>query len=91
MAKSPKSSAATASAPLPTSYEAAMEELEGLIAQMEAGELSLEASLGAYQRGAVLVRYCQQVLAKVEQQVQVLESQQGEEVLVPYVADGAAE
>lgn len=87
MAKSPKNTPTTAT---PDSYESAMAELEALIEKMEGGELSLEDSLSAYQRGAVLVRFCQQVIAKVEQQVQVLESRQGEDVLLPYEADIAA-
>ena len=47
---------AAGSAP-PASYEAAMAELETLVASMESGELPLEASLAAYRRGAELVRY----------------------------------
>lgn len=50
-----------------------MAELETLVASMESGELPLEASLAAYRRGAELVRYCQQSLERVAQQVKVLE------------------
>ncbi|AZG13743.1 MULTISPECIES: exodeoxyribonuclease VII small subunit [Cupriavidus] len=57
----------------PASYEAAMAELETLVASMESGELPLEASLAAYRRGAELVRFCQQSLERVAQQVKVLE------------------
>ena len=73
---------AAGSAP-PASYEAAMAELETLVASMESGELPLEASLSAYRRGAELVRYCQQKLERVEQQVRVLEG----DVLKPMAAD----
>ncbi|WP_439890514.1 exodeoxyribonuclease VII small subunit [Ralstonia sp. 25C] len=66
------SASATPSA-APASYEAAMAELETLVASMESGELPLEASLAAYRRGAELVKYCQQVLERVEQQVRVLD------------------
>lgn len=51
-----------------------MSELSKLVASMEAGELPLEASVSAYQRGAELVKYCAAQLEKVEQQVKVLES-----------------
>jgi exodeoxyribonuclease VII small subunit len=61
------------SAPLPPDYETALAELEALVARMEEGSLTLEASLGAYRRGAELVAYCQRQLEKVEQQVQVLD------------------
>lgn len=63
---------AASSAP-PASYEAAMAELEALVASMESGALPLEESLAAYRRGAELVKYCQQMLERVEQQVKVLD------------------
>jgi exodeoxyribonuclease VII small subunit len=62
-------------APLPENYEAAVAELEELVARMEGGALSLEASLAAYRRGAALVAFCQQQLEKVEQQVRVLDGE----------------
>jgi exodeoxyribonuclease VII small subunit len=61
--------------PRPESYEAAVAELEQLVARMEGGALSLEESLVAYRRGAALVGYCQQQLEKVEQQVRVLDGE----------------
>lgn len=73
----------TAAGAPPASYEAAMAELETLVASMESGELPLEASLAAYRRGAELVRYCQQKLERVEQQVRVLEG----DVLKPMAGD----
>jgi exodeoxyribonuclease VII small subunit len=67
----------------PTSFEQAMADLEKLVAQMEAGELPLEASVAAYQRGAELVRYCTTQLDKVEKQVKVLEG----DMLKPFATD----
>ena len=85
-----KDTAATAtegadSTPLPENYEAALAELEGLVARMEGGSLSLEESLSAYRRGAALVTFCQQQLEKVEQQVRVLDG----ETLKPLPMSGA--
>lgn len=59
----------------PSNYEAAVAELEQIVAQMESGELTLDASLSAYQRGAQLVKQCRQQLDSAQQQVQVLESE----------------
>lgn len=56
------------------SFEAAMAELSELVTQMEAGELPLEASVSAYQRGSELIKYCAEQLNKVELQVKVLEA-----------------
>ncbi|MFZ6725402.1 exodeoxyribonuclease VII small subunit [Undibacterium sp. MH2W] len=58
----------------PASFEAAMEELSVLVAQMEAGDLPLEKSVIAYQRGSELIKYCASQLDKIEQQVKVLEA-----------------
>lgn len=71
MAKSPHSPPAAAIA---ESFESAMTELENIVQGMEAGRLPLEQSLAAYQRGAELLKYCQDTLSAAEQKVQVLES-----------------
>jgi exodeoxyribonuclease VII small subunit len=59
----------------PASFEQAMTELEQLVARMEAGELPLEASVAAYQRGSELVKYCAAQLDKVDSQVKILEGE----------------
>lgn len=71
------------SAGQPESFEQAMAELEQLVAQMEAGELPLEASVAAYKRGSELVKFCAGQLDKVDSQVKVLEG----DMLKPFVAD----
>ena len=58
----------------PKSFESAVAELEGLVAAMEAGKLSLEESLAAYKRGMELTAWCQKTLADAEQQVKILEN-----------------
>jgi len=71
----PKSSKGNASPPssLPENFEAASVELENIVTEMEAGQMSLEASLKAYKRGAELLQYCQKQLQDAQQQVRVLE------------------
>ena len=71
MSKSPKSGSAGGE---PLSFEGALAELEKLVARMETGQLSLEQSLAAHQRGLDLAQYCQAKLAQAQQQVQVLEA-----------------
>ncbi|HYN53400.1 MAG TPA: exodeoxyribonuclease VII small subunit [Methylotenera sp.] len=53
-------------------FEQAFAELENIVAQMESGQMPLEASLAAYKRGNALLQFCQKSLADVEQQVQML-------------------
>lgn len=55
-------------------FEAAMLELERLVEKMEAGDLTLEQSLQAFERGVVLTRLCQQELQQAELKVQQLNS-----------------
>jgi len=64
----------SSSAPAPASFEAALAELEAIVAQMESGELPLERSLAAYKRGAELLQFCQAALKDAQQQVQLLEN-----------------
>ncbi len=56
------------------SYEQALDELERLVAAMEAGQLPLDQLLGSYRRGAELLALCRDRLQAVEQQVKVLET-----------------
>ena len=53
-------------------FESALEELEEVIEQLESGELSLEDSLTAFEKGVGLVKYCNQKLSEVEQKVELL-------------------
>ena len=60
----------------PANYEAALSELEALVAAMEGGQLPLEGLLTSYRRGAELLQFCRSRLEAVEQQVKVLENGQ---------------
>ncbi len=64
-------SAKTAS---PKNFENALTELEQVVADMEAGQMPLEQSLTAYQRGMELLKYCQATLRDAQQQVKILEA-----------------
>lgn len=60
----------------PANYEAALSELESLVAAMEGGQLPLEGLLEGYRRGNELLQFCRARLEAVEQQVKVLEGGQ---------------
>ncbi|WP_018607806.1 exodeoxyribonuclease VII small subunit [Uliginosibacterium gangwonense] len=57
----------------PASFEAAIAELESIVAAMERDDLPLEQALASYQRGIDLLRHCQGTLDSAEQRVKVLE------------------
>ena len=82
-----KKLSADATAAAPVSFEEAMAELATLVAQMEAGQLPLDASVAAYARGSELVKFCAAQLEKVESQVKVLEG----DMLKPFAESGEAE
>ncbi len=60
-------------------FEQTLEELETLVRKLEQGELSLEESLKAFERGVRLTRECQTSLRAAEQRVeQVTRNEAGE-------------
>jgi exodeoxyribonuclease VII small subunit len=67
----------------PASFEAALAELESIVQAMEQGTAPLEASLASYERGTVLLRYCQEALAGAEQKIRILEGQTLRELDAP--------
>tara|TARA_E500000178_G_C16681083_1_gene599365 strand:+ start:75 stop:323 length:249 start_codon:yes stop_codon:yes gene_type:complete len=62
-------------------FESAMAELEQLVEKMEDGELTLDESLKAFERGVVLTRLCQNELKNAELKVQQLNNDGGLEEL----------
>lgn len=62
--------------PQPANFEAAIAELEKILSEMERGETPLEESLGRYERGNELIRYCREVLGKAEKQIEAVQAQQ---------------
>jgi exodeoxyribonuclease VII small subunit len=68
-------------------FEAALAKLEELVTAMEEGELSLEESLQAFEKGIKLTRECQAALQKAEQKVQILVSEDGTTAPMEFATD----
>jgi len=68
-------------------FEAAMDELEKLVARMEEGDLPLEETLRQFQRGIELTRQCQKALAEAEQKVEILVEKAGPADIEAFDAD----
>lgn len=66
------------------SFDATLDELEGIVHQMEQGELPLEEALKQFERGVQLVRAGQLKLTQAEQKVQILLNEQDQSELVPF-------
>jgi exodeoxyribonuclease VII small subunit len=53
-------------------FEVALQELEGVVEQLESGDLALEDALAAFEKGIGLIKYCNQKLNEVERKVELL-------------------
>jgi exodeoxyribonuclease VII small subunit len=58
--------------PANKTFEDVLRDLEGIVEQLETGNLSLEEALGAFEEGVTLVRYLGDKLTEVEKRVEVL-------------------
>jgi len=66
-------------------FEAALEELEQVVEQLESGDLSLEDSLAAFEKGVGLVKLCNEKLTEVEKKVELLvKDKEGKFQLKPF-------
>lgn len=65
-------------------FEAALDELEKLVARMEDGDLPLEETLKQFERGIELSRQCQQALSDAEQKVEILVEKSGRNDTEPF-------
>lgn len=58
---------------LPASFEDALRELESITDAMEKGNLDLDPSLLAYQRGMELLKFCQDKLTAAESKIRIFD------------------
>jgi exodeoxyribonuclease VII small subunit len=69
-------------------FEQSLDELEQLVEKMEHGEMSLEDSLAAYERGVGLYRSCQTALEQAELRVRLLTDPDQPDSAQPFATDG---
>ena len=80
-----------AAAAKPKKFEEQLADLEQIVGQIDAGELSLEESIAAFERGVALVRSLNHKLDEIERKVEVLiKTAQGDLKGLPFEA-GAGE
>ena len=65
-------------------FEEALEKLEEIVRRMEAGEMTLEESLRAFEEGIKLSRLCAKKLDEADRRVEMLLRQEGELVSKPF-------
>ncbi|MCP4923486.1 MAG: exodeoxyribonuclease VII small subunit [bacterium] len=75
---------------LPKSFEEAMAELEGLVRRLESGDIPLDQSIEAYERGMALKKFCEEQLKSAKMRVdQISLNEDGEVGLKPFPEDRA--
>lgn len=82
-----KSAAAPAPQPAVAAFEQSLDELEQLVARMEHGDMSLDDSLAAFERGVALYRQCQGALDQAELRVRKLLDPEAPDSAEPFAAD----
>lgn len=73
----------------PVDFEAGMRELEQIVERLEQGDLPLEESLAAFERGVALTRNCQVALKEAEQKVEILLKRAGDSRPEPFEPEEA--
>ncbi len=68
-------------------FEKSLAELEDIVNKMEQGDLTLEDSLAAFEKGVKLTKECQKALKSVEQKINKLTSKGNKLHLEPFDAD----
>ncbi|WCN38937.1 exodeoxyribonuclease VII small subunit [Aneurinibacillus uraniidurans] len=69
-------------------FEEAMQKLEEVVGQLEAGDVPLETAIALFQEGMDLSKLCSRKLSDVEQKIEMLLEQEGETTVVPFVLEG---
>ena len=70
-------------------FETSLDQLEQLVEKMEHGEMSLEESLAAYERGVGLYRKCQTALEQAELRVRLLSDPEDPSTAEPFATPDA--
>lgn len=62
-------------------FEQSMTELEDIVSKLEAGDITLDASLELFEKGIKLANFCQKKLDEAEEKVKVLTSSDDGEII----------
>lgn len=69
------------------SFEESLKELEQIVHNLEAGELSLEEAMNFFERGLNLSQLSQEKLQDAEQKIQMLVTKNGQQSLADFNVD----
>ena len=71
----------------PVSFETGLQQLEGIVKEMEGGDLPLERALELFEKGMKLSEMCRKQLEEAETRVEMLIKRAGEVTAEPFSFD----
>ena len=71
----------------PLSFETGLQQLEGIVKEMESGDLPLERALELFEKGMKLSETCRKQLEEAETRVEILMRRAGEIQPQPFKSD----
>ncbi|PID42973.1 MAG: exodeoxyribonuclease VII small subunit [Proteobacteria bacterium] len=74
----------------PPDFESSLAELEDIVRQMEKGDMTLDNSLLAFERGVRLSNHCQQTLKNAQQKVNRLVGADEKMTFEPFAVESSA-
>ncbi len=83
MARTKKSNDMTEQAEGPATFEAALAELDQVVAALEAGALPLSEATRLYEKGMKLARICNEMLVSAEMRITQIQTAFGEQMRLP--------
>jgi exodeoxyribonuclease VII small subunit len=72
---------------VPVSFETGLQQLEGIVKEMESGDLPLERALELFEKGMNLSEKCRKQLEEAETRVEMLIKRAGEVTAEPFSFD----
>lgn len=72
---------------VPVSFETGLQQLEGIVKEMEGGDLPLERALELFEKGMKLSEMCRKQLEEAETRVEMLIKRAGEVAPEPFSFD----
>lgn len=70
------------------SFEEAMNKLEQIVSQLEAGDVPLEQAIELFQTGMQLSQICGSKLTEVERKIEMIVEQEGQSQKRPFILEG---
>ena len=73
-------------------FEKAMQQLEGIVQELESGDLPLERAIKKFEEGIKLSKFCSEALDETEKRIQILlQDQEGNVTEKPFITENESE